>query len=709
VRESHSRNTALSAVVLFCAVFSSLCLALGSARAESWLLAEQDDQEIRRILGQVLPIAEQQLESLDADVALVYRQLVLEAGLGSYREYLNDVWWVRRGEAESITNYVRDFAPGEKLKQARAFLIRPGRFDRQAALQAAIALLENQRIRIQEGDGKDRLANLVIGFETARPGDLLGISIQLEVEETLEWRPWLVAEHEPVARAELRIKSDPYLAYTVAGHRFREGGVQKEVIDENDGNIRDLRVWVDAVDPILDEPYSPPPHIQSPGFLVAWRAHRIDMGGGKWTWWYNRTWNQVASSMAEVESGFLEKRKRAAEQAEAIARDLQVSEAAAALYLFVRDELLSLENRYFSRSEDPPKVDKILEARAGSIIEKAYLLLAMLRSRGVQADLVWAHHPDRGGFFEQYPLWEQVQDPLIRVADGGQTRWYDLGCRECSPGTVRPRFIGARAVSYRIDSAELNEKLVDEVIEEAYTRHVMPFNLYLRSVEQQNWYEVFEIPGDRNRVVGWMEERIHFEEPTGTSAVALLQLRSAGLSPLREEVVSSGDPGTAARDWARGRFAIAQEESVLAASAAGADTLDVALRLECPPIDAPLGDTWILPAEVVYGEPTIGPWPAHRVTPFEVGHSNERRWEFRIPLPSGWEGAEVPADRVLGFKLMRYQVTFRIIDGEFVVHRTLVEKVGSVDDPASIDLIGKQASAIHELEKSAVVLHRTGG
>ena len=693
--------------VLF-SVIVILCLIPGLALAEKWLLTEKKDQEIRKILETTLPIAEAQIERFDADVAQVFNQLVIVAAEDSYQEFQNSVWWVCRGEPEHITNYVRDFDPGVKLHKVMAFLIRPGRFDRQAALQAEIIPLEKDRIRIQEGDGKNRATNLVIGFDTAQPGDLLGISIQLKIQESLNWRQWLVAEHEPVARAELRVKNDWRIVFNVAGNRFEKGTIQKEIIEENDGIVRDLRLWVEGVNPIVDEPYSAPGYIQSPGFLVARRARRIEVDNGVWVWWYQRHWNQVASRMAASESWYLEKSEKVAEQTEQLVTGLSTPETLEALGNFVHEELLSLDSSYFFRSDEAPTVDKIWEARAGSDIEKAYLLLAMLRSRGVAADIIWTHDPNRGGFFQQYPNWGQVPVPLVRVTVGEKTHWYDLGCPECPPGTVRPRFIAAPALFYRSDSASRNDDFIDNVMNEAWARRLNPSDLYLSTIDQEEWCELIKIPGDPNSGVGWIEEKIRFEKASGTASIALLRLRSAGLTSLKREAVRSGDSEPVAQEWALDRLEAAQEDSILTASPSRADTLDVLLRLECLPIAKPMGDTWILPAEVVWGEPTIGPWPADRVSSFTVMHNNERHWEFRIPLPEGWEGAEIPEDRTLGFKLMQYRVTFRILEGELVVRRIFVERTGIVEDLGSIALIGEEASAIREIETSDVVLHRKG-
>ncbi len=397
------------------AFFIVSCLLPVTVQAEKWLIADEKDQVIREILKPLLPIAERQFRRFDADVAQVYRQLVIEASNESFCEYQNDIWWVRRGQAEHITNFVRDFDPAVKIEDVKAFLIRPGRFDRQAALEAEIIHLEKDRIYIQKGDGKNRAANLVIGFDTAQPGDLLGVSIKLMVKETLNWRSWLVAESEPVARVELRVRNGAELAYNEAGHRFAEGMIKTEILEQVGGQIRDIRLWADAVDPILYEPYAPPDFKQSPGFQVSWRARLLFLGGGQGIWWYYRHWNQVAIRMSAAENQYLKKTKHTDEEAGRVAAQLAGMEAADALFRFVRDELIHLPSRAFYRNDDWPTVDEILKTGAGSSTEKSYLLLAMLRSRGLMADIIWTHDTHSGGFFTDYPNWGQVPTPLVRV------------------------------------------------------------------------------------------------------------------------------------------------------------------------------------------------------------------------------------------------------------------------------------------------------
>ncbi len=243
---------------------------------------------------------------------------------------------------------------------------------------------------------------------------------------------------------------------------------------------------------------------------------------------------------------------------------------------------------------------------------------------------------------------------------------------------------------------------------EALSRHVNPADLYLRSIVRKNWCSLIDIPGDLQRPAGWTRETLRFEEVSDQSSVARLRILSGGLTPLRRNMLLADTPEAVVLEWAQARYEIARDTTEVALSSSGADTLDVSVRLDCGPIGAPMDDVWILPPAVVFGEPAIGPWPTKRRTPFRVEQSLDRHWEFRIPLPEGWERVEVPEDRTLGFKLMKYEVSFRVYQGELVVRRSLEERVGSVDKPESVALIGKEAAAIRELETTPVVLRRIG-
>jgi hypothetical protein len=66
----------------------------------------------------------------------------------------------------------------------------------------------------------------------------------------------------------------------------------------------------------------------------------------------------------------------------------------------------------------------------------------------------------------------------------------------------------------------------------------------------------------------------------------------------------------------------------------------------------------------------------------------------------------VPDDRNLGYTCFAYHVEYAIESGCLVVTRSLKERAGTVDDSQALELLGRQAKLMRELELSPVVLVR---
>lgn len=691
--------------------FTSLFFLLtnfGLASAEDFLFASNKDKNIRSLLSELLPVAEDQLQTWDTDIALVYHQRVYEAQENNYDFYDNYVWWVRDGEAPDITNFVKDFAPGVELKKVKAFVIHPGEFGVEAALNSEIIELDKKRIHIQKGNGKDKFTNLVVAFDSAQPGDLFGLSIKAKVKEPLYWEAWLIAEKTPVSRAELRVKCDWRLAFTVFGYRFEKGKMQQEILDTDKDHIKDMRIWADNIDPIISEPYSPSGFKQSSILAVALRAYRFEFEGLN-LWWTIDHWNQVAARMSYSENEYRRENELAAEEAILLAGNLNEQDKAAAIYIFIRDELLEINSRNFIPGDDYPTVNDILEARAGSVTQKSCLFLAMLESVGLEARLAWVHDPHKGGFVVKYPNWNQLTEPLVKVTyKNGQESWFDLGCYSCSPGQIRPRLRNARAIVYDRDCTTKEDELIRKCSVEGYHYQKNPFNLYMTAVKREAWNKLFLIPGNPEANVAWLKESLKLEREKGEISTGTLEYRSWGINSLNEKMKSLTDAGPFIKKKAKRRFPEMWKMEIGEELTVQNDTAAVALILEDVIWPDPMGDTWILPGELVFGKPTHDVWPEIRQTSIVVEQSTEREWEIRIPLPEQWEGVELPEDKFFGVDILQYMVTYRQEDTDIVVRRFMMERTGFIEEASLLKTVGTEMEKIHLLETSPLVLRRSG-
>jgi len=441
--------------------------------------------------------------------------------------------------------------------------------------------------------------------------------------------------------------------------------------------------------------------VQSPQLTVTWRASNFTIDGRR-TWVFNEHWNQIASSMANLEQELLRETKKTGAMAAELAGGRSGKEAGAVLLDFVREEMMSVDTWLYYEDDEPPHVDKVLEARSGSIYEKAYLLLAMLRSLGMEAELIWAHDPAEGGYFDDYPSWGQMLEPLIRTVADGNEVWLDLQCGTCPPGDIRGRLRDVPAISYLRDAHDRDEKLWDFVVQDAYGRRIGVYQHYMANLKKKTWHRMIRTPGRNRRFDGWCSETLVWR-PDGT---ADLQVLSLGRTSLAARIENEGDAAEGGRRWARARFTEMAEVTTRGTSPEDADTLKVDFGLEGDPPAPPMGDTWILPPQAVFGEPCMEAWPAERITDFHVPLTTLRQWEFRAPLPAGWEEVDLPRDRIVQAGPLSYRIQYAAREGEIVVSRILAEKAGTIHDRARIATIGEQSAAIVEVETSPVIVRR---
>ncbi len=176
------------------------------AVAEDMLAA--DPGRLAGILAETLPIGERQARRLGRDAVVAYHQRIFDADTRSFQETENIVWWVRRGEAERLTSYVRDFPPGVEVRDVAAFTLQAADSTAATTAVAQMRILARNRIKLQKGDRDRRASTLVVAFDTAHPGDLIGISITTKNDTQLSREDWLLAGDDPVARCELRVRND---------------------------------------------------------------------------------------------------------------------------------------------------------------------------------------------------------------------------------------------------------------------------------------------------------------------------------------------------------------------------------------------------------------------------------------------------------------------------------------------------------------------
>ncbi len=87
----------------------------------------------------------------------------------------------------------------------------------------------------------------------------------------------------------------------------------------------------------------------------------------------------------------------------------------------------------------PHSVKTIVSNRFGTPLDKAFLLYALLRNRGINCDLVLVHNKGKGKFTEKVPSLAQFQSAIVSIGD---TLFLDPSLRDGDMGYVRPEYQG---------------------------------------------------------------------------------------------------------------------------------------------------------------------------------------------------------------------------------------------------------------------------
>ena len=76
------------------------------------------------------------------------------------------------------------------------------------------------------------------------------------------------------------MRNDSRLAFVVFGSRLPRD-MERQVIKEKNDQILDMKVWIDEVAPVFDEPYAPPEVLQAPHISLVWARQANPLGAAR--------------------------------------------------------------------------------------------------------------------------------------------------------------------------------------------------------------------------------------------------------------------------------------------------------------------------------------------------------------------------------------------------------------------------------------------
>jgi hypothetical protein len=655
-----------------------------------WSIANRPDDKIKGLVQKLHDQFVKNAGQSEDPAVVLSRRIYIDAARSKHRICENQIIFVYDPERGEVATRDLQFPPNRDIESIGAWIYRAdGKLER----------LQEENVRVQEprqGMGP----SAVVAFPQIRKGDTLGWSVVLKAETLLTGRLIGLSDDFPVKHCSVRVMTDGNIAYKIFAHNLRTGKWGSQVKGEKNGAHSDVIFTFVDLPADKDEPYSPPYVEREPYCVLSLRGIYNE---GMHRWLYNVSWNQTALLAESLLEKWGEPTGKVKQQAQSLVAGVADQRARVdAFYRFVRDEILLVSP--FEVGANLREVDVVLDNRNGTSWDQGLLLYALCRAAGAPARAVFARSRDWGELDQDNPDLMQFSDILVEyTAEPG--RFYAPTCKDCPPGVLPFEFRGAPAMTIKDGLKERYEEFMTSVYKEAGAVEHLFMDKFEERIKEQGWHVFWTLPGDPEETGSSTTEIVDCDSDGGRAELRLL---ARGFSHLGELMREHGKPEDCIEAYLGERY---QGAEVVAASmgerADAADETEIALeaelKLTAPP--AAVGDTWIIPAEILYGEPFLASWSGPERGPFHIEATQEYLRIWRMPLPDGWNGVSTPALAPVGHPQVSFVVDIRVEDRELVVERRYVLKHGTVPT-SGLAQLDAAINQIRDFERSPLVLQK---
>ncbi len=271
-----------------------------------------------------------------------------------------------------------------------------------------------------------------LAFPSVEPGAILDLAYDVRFDGYFIGA-WLFQSELPTLHSEVVYLIPPNLGVQPWGRTTFQRQMQNEVQRTPRGSI--LRVWMDELPGIPDEPYSYPEFdLSSVFFMTAQKEHSSGMT-------LFTSWPNVCDI---YEDWYYRDARKKSKQARARAKSLAAGAsdalgAATSVFRFVRDEIATKRIDGISLV-DRSTADKTLEQGEGDYAEKALLLQVMLQELGIDARLVWVRHRSYGTMDTNHPDPNWFDEMIVQAVIEGRTLLLDPSDKRLAFGRTRPGY-----------------------------------------------------------------------------------------------------------------------------------------------------------------------------------------------------------------------------------------------------------------------------
>jgi hypothetical protein len=300
--------------------------------------------------------------------------------------------------------------------------------------------------------GQKRWSVTTATFPALEPGAILDYRYELRFESVSSFDPWYFQESIPTLHSEIvytipgNVAAIPWGKATF-GRRF-------QTEQQRAARGQQLKVWMDDLPPIPDEPLSFPYEDLSSSFMLL--PTLMEVSGQ--TILLFKDWSS-ACDVADYTYADVRRRDGDTRRtAKRLAKEAGESDAerARAILAFVRDEIgtLAIPGVIPRLGED---LDAMVRNRQADVAGKGLILQAMLDGAGLDAELAWASERSYGIIDTAVANPNWFERVLVRVALDGRTVYLDPVDPAATPGYLAPDLEGMPAVVYSRRKPEVIE------------------------------------------------------------------------------------------------------------------------------------------------------------------------------------------------------------------------------------------------------------
>jgi hypothetical protein len=298
--------------------------------------------------------------------------------------------------------------------------------------------------------GDKRWYRTKAAFPAVAPGAILDYRFELRYEVVSDLAPWYFQDALPTLHSEIvyyipeHVSAQPWGKATV-GRQFQSS-------QQRTAQGTELKIWLDDLPPVPDEPSSLPFEDLSSSFMVVPTAI-VDSGI---RFLLFEDWKAACDiadySYSEVRRRDGRTRSRAREIAKEAGRE--PGDRARAVFAFVRDEIALMDLPGVTPKTADALDEMVREQRADQA-GKGLMLEAMLDAAGLQGDLIWAADRRFGRIDTSVanPGWFEAV--LVRIELDGQQVFLDPSDPGHGFGYLPPELEGMEAVVYSTRKPEV--------------------------------------------------------------------------------------------------------------------------------------------------------------------------------------------------------------------------------------------------------------